>query len=122
MSEWIMDALGPDVPLHFSAFHPDWKMQEVPPTPPLTLSRAREIANGAGLHYVDTGNVHDAVGGTTHCPSCSEPLIIRDWYEILGFHVSDEGMCSKCGGAIAGRFGHYEGAYGNHRMPIKLSD
>ena len=121
LSRWIADELGPDVPLHFSAFHPDWKMLDVPPTPPETLGRARNIAMEAGLLYVYTGNVHDTTGGTTHCPSCSEPLIIRDWYEILDYHVSDEGKCTKCGASIAGRFGHYEGAYGNRRMPVRLS-
>jgi pyruvate formate lyase activating enzyme len=94
---------------------------DVPPTPQATLTRAREIAMNAGLHYVYTGNVHDTSGGTTHCPACNAPLIVRDWYEILDFHVSDEGKCTKCGAAIAGRFGHYEGAYGNRRMPVRIS-
>ncbi|MFC1536607.1 AmmeMemoRadiSam system radical SAM enzyme [Pseudomonadota bacterium] len=122
MSRWIADELGPDVPLHFSAFHPDWKMLSIPPTPPETLGRARNIAMDAGLHYVYTGNIHDTSGGTTHCPSCSEPLIVRDWFEILDFHLSDAGKCTKCGTPIAGRFDHYEGAYGNRRMPVTLSD
>jgi pyruvate formate lyase activating enzyme len=121
LSRWIANELGPDVPLHFSAFHPDWKMMDIPPTPPETLSRARHIAMEAGLHYVYTGNVHDTSGGTTHCPSCDEPLIVRDWYEILDFHVSDEGKCTKCGTTIAGRFDHYEGAYGNRRLPVRIS-
>jgi pyruvate formate lyase activating enzyme len=121
MCDWLVEHLGVDVPLHFSAFHPDYKMMDVPPTPQATLTRAREIAMNAGLHYVYTGNVHDTSGGTTHCPSCDEPLIVRDWYEILDFHVSDEGKCTKCGAAIAGRFGHYEGAYGNRRMPVRIS-
>jgi pyruvate formate lyase activating enzyme len=122
LSRWIADELGPNVPLHFSAFHPDWKMLNLPPTPPITLGRARNIAMEAGLHYVYTGNVHDTTGGTTHCPSCDEPLIVRDWYEILDFHVSDEGKCTKCGTVIAGRFDHYEGAYGNRRLPVRVSD
>ncbi len=82
MSQWIMRELGPDVPLHFSAFHPDWKMMDVPATPAATLTRARDIALKAGLHYVYTGNVHDTTGGTTFCPSCHEALIVRDWYRI----------------------------------------
>jgi len=77
MSQWILRELGPEVPLHFSAFHPDWKMQDVPPTPASTLSRARDIALKAGLHYVYTGNVHDTTGGTTACPACHEALIVR---------------------------------------------
>jgi len=80
MSQWILRELGPEVPLHFSAFHPDWKMTDVPPTPASTLTRARDIALKAGLHYVYTGNVHDTTGGTTFCPSCHEALIVRDWY------------------------------------------
>jgi len=101
MSRWIVDELGPDVPLHFSAFHPDWKMLELPPTPPETLGRARNIAMETGLHYVYTGNVHDTSGGTTHCPSCSASLIVRDWYQILNFHVSDAGTCTTCNTQIA---------------------
>ncbi|MES0370704.1 MAG: AmmeMemoRadiSam system radical SAM enzyme [Mariprofundaceae bacterium] len=120
LSRWIMAELGPNVPLHFSAFHPDWKMRDVPATPPDTLTRARNIAMEAGLHYVYTGNVHDTSGGTTHCPSCNEPLIVRDWYEILAFNLTDDGRCKKCDTAIAGRFDHYEGAYGNRRMPIRI--
>jgi len=121
MSRWITDELGPDMPLHFSAFHPDWKMLNLPPTPPPTLARARNIAMETGLHFVYTGNVHDTSGGTTHCPSCNEPLIIRDWYEILEFHVSDAGTCTKCGSSIAGEFDHYKGAFGNCRMPVIFS-
>jgi pyruvate formate lyase activating enzyme len=75
--------LGPDVPLHFTAFHPDYKMMDVPPTPPATLTRARAIALGNGLHHVYTGNVHDVAGGTTSCPGCGAALVRRDWYEVL---------------------------------------
>jgi len=78
MCEWIMRELGPDVPLHFTAFHPDHKMTEIPATPPATLTRSRKIALDAGLHYVYTGNVHDTDGGTTCCPRCHAPLIVRD--------------------------------------------
>ena len=80
MTAWIAQELGPDVPLHFTAFHPDYKMTDIPATPAQTLSRARAIALQAGLHYVYTGNVHDTDGGTTWCPSCRAPLIVRDWY------------------------------------------
>ena len=120
MSQWIMRELGPDVPLHFSAFHPDWKMQDVPPTPASTLTRARDIALKAGLHHVYTGNVHDTAGGTTSCPSCQEPLIVRDWYRIEQYSLTPEGHCPHCGKGIAGRFGVFSHPFGNRRIPIAM--
>ena len=120
MSQWILRALGPGVPLHFSAFHPDWKMTDVPPTPPATLTRAREIALKAGLHYVYTGNVHDTAGGTTSCPGCQAPLIVRDWYRIDAYQLTPDGRCPHCGTAIAGRFGAFSHPFGNRRIPIAL--
>jgi pyruvate formate lyase activating enzyme len=120
MSAWIMRELGPDVPLHFTAFHPDWKMREVPPTPASTLTRAREIAMKAGLHYVYTGNVHDPAGGTTLCPNCHAPLIVRDWHRVEDYVLTPEGHCPQCGTAIAGRFGAFSHAFGNRRIPVAL--
>jgi len=120
LSEWVYKELGPDVPLHFSAFHPDWKMMDVPATPPGTLNRARQIAMNAGLHYVYVGNVHDQAGQTTYCPACDSELIVRDWYDIPAYKLSDEGCCPKCGQAIPGHFEPYSGAYGNRRMPITI--
>src|SRR3569832_615847 len=120
MSQWILRELGPEVPLHFSAFHPDWKMQDVPPTPASTLSRARDIAVKAGLHYVYTGNVHDTTGGTTACPACHEALIVRDWYRIEHYSVTPDGHCPHCGHAIAGRFGTFSHPFGNRRIPISM--
>lgn len=79
---WIANELGPDVPMHFSAFHPDFKMKDVPRTPPATLTRAREIAQAAGLHYVYVGNVDDPIGSTTYCPNCQTELIPREWYRV----------------------------------------
>ena len=121
LSEWIMDALGPDVPIHFSAFHPDWKMQDVPPTPPPTLARARAISREVGLHYVYTGNVHDTEGGTTYCPSCQEELIVRDWYDIFNYRISSEGECIRCGTSIAGHFGEFREPFGARRIPIRMT-
>ncbi|MHB8838638.1 MAG: AmmeMemoRadiSam system radical SAM enzyme [Gemmatimonadaceae bacterium] len=120
MSRWIVRELGADVPLHFSAFHPDWRMMDVPPTPPATLTRARDIARRAGLHYVYTGNVQDRAGGTTLCPGCQAALIERDWYDIRAYRVTHDGRCPECGTAIAGRFGEYRGAFGNRRLPIAM--
>jgi pyruvate formate lyase activating enzyme len=103
LSGWIMEHLGPDVPLHFSAFHPDWKMRDIPPTPKSTLTRAREIAMASGLHYVYTGNVHDFDGSSTYCPHCSGTVIGRDWYQLSNRHLVD-GCCGHCGAKIAGVF------------------
>ncbi|MDT8376310.1 MAG: AmmeMemoRadiSam system radical SAM enzyme [Mariprofundaceae bacterium] len=121
LSRWIMKELGPDVPLHFSAFHPDWKMLDIPPTPPETLGRARNIAMQAGLHHVYTGNVHDTSGGTTFCPACKTPLIVRDWYNILEYRLSDSGTCPNCSHLIPGCFEPYSGCFGNRRMPVRIS-
>ena len=120
MSQWIARELGADTPLHFSAFHPDWKMMDVPPTPASTLSRARRIAKAAGLRYVYTGNVHDPEGDETCCPACGASLIVRDWYRIEAYHLTADGCCPACGVAVAGRFGRYTGSFGQRRIPIAM--
>jgi pyruvate formate lyase activating enzyme len=119
--KWIMQHLGADVPLHFSAFHPDWKMRDVPATPAATLARAREIGRLAGLRYVYTGNVHDEEGGSTYCPSCENAVIVRDWYEIRGYHLTDGGACLHCGARLAGRFQKFGKPFGSRRIPVRLS-
>jgi pyruvate formate lyase activating enzyme len=106
--------------LHFSAFHPDWKMMETPRTPAATLTRARAIALEAGLHYVYTGNVHDKVGGSTYCPGCKGLLIERDWFRLGAWNLSRNGQCSTCGTAIAGAFEALPGDWGDKRMPVRL--
>lgn len=121
LSMWVSKELGAEVPLHFSAFHPDWKMPDVPPTPPQTLTRARSIALKAGLHYVYTGNVHDTTGGTTFCPACHTALIERDWYEIRHYTLTGQGTCPQCGTKVAGRFGQFHGAFGARRIPIIMA-
>ena len=121
MSRWFADTLGPDVPLHFSAFHPDFKMMDIPPTPPATLTRARKIAKQHGLNYVYTGNVHDVDGATTSCPKCQMALIKRDWFEILEYRVTAQGACPGCGAAIAGRFGASVGDWGRKRRRLRIS-
>jgi len=122
LSKWVMKELGPDVPLHFTAFHPDWKMRNLPATPPETLTRARAIALAQGLHYVYTGNVHDAQGGSTLCPHCHNAVVVRDWYSILNYRLSDSGNCLECGGAIAGRFQKFTKPFGSRRVPVRLAE
>jgi pyruvate formate lyase activating enzyme len=109
------------VPLHFSAFHPDYKMTDVAATPMSTLQRARQIALANGLHYVYTGNVHDPAGGTTACPGCERPLIVRDWHAILRHEIDSRGCCPHCGTAIAGRFGGTAPAIGRRRIPMRVA-
>jgi pyruvate formate lyase activating enzyme len=118
---WIAAHLGPDVPLHFTAFHPDWKMTNIEATPAATLTRAREIGIAHGLRYVYTGNVHDAEGGSTLCPHCANEVIVRDWYNILNYRVTADGRCRECGGAIAGRFEAFKKAFGPRRIPVRIA-
>jgi pyruvate formate lyase activating enzyme len=118
---WIAEHLGPEVPLHFTAFHPDFKMRDVPPTPPSTLRRARRIALDAGLRFVYTGNVHDPDGQATACPDCGEALIVRDWYRIDRYAVSDSGHCLGCGARVPGVFEGPAGDWGPRRQPIRLA-
>lgn len=122
MSDWIYQHLGPDVPVHFTAFHPDWKMMDTPPTPPATLTKCREIALKNGLRYVYTGNVHDRQGGSTYCHQCGDILIERDWYTILTYHLTDDGHCQSCGTPCAGVFHGPAGQWGPRRVPVRLSD
>lgn len=120
LAGWVAKELGPDVPLHFSAFHPDHKMRDVPATPPTTLVRARGIALQAGLHYVYTGNVHNTEGDTTFCPVCHVPLIVRDWYEIKSYRLTADGGCPACGASLAGRFDAAAGHFGRQRIPVAI--
>jgi pyruvate formate lyase activating enzyme len=120
MTRWIASELGPDVPLHFSAFHPDWKMTDHPATPPATLTRARNLAMCNGLHYVYTGNVHDAVGGSTWCPGCGALLIERDWYQLGRWGLVPGGACAACGLAIPGEFAARPGQWGGRRLPVSI--
>jgi len=121
MTEWIVSNLGEDVPLHFSAFHPDWKMRNIPSTPLATLQKARSIAIMNGLHYVYTGNVHDRDGDTTFCHECGEELIVRDWYEIKGWNLDTDGHCPKCKTICAGVFESEHGNWGSKRAPVQLN-
>jgi pyruvate formate lyase activating enzyme len=120
LTRWVEDRLGPEVPIHFSAFHPDWRMLDRPPTPPAILARARDIARANGLRYAYTGNVHDTDGGTTFCHACGAPLIVRDWYEILEWRLSGDGCCGACGTRCAGVFEASPGHWGPRRQPVFL--
>jgi pyruvate formate lyase activating enzyme len=122
MCKWIHDNLGVDVPLHFSAFHPDYKMTDIPPTPAATLVRARNIGLREGLQYVYTGNVHNIEGDTTFCPSCLAPLIVRDWYQIKQYSLTKDGHCPVCDVSIAGRFDAQAGNFGRRRIPIAIRE
>ncbi len=117
---WIASELGPDVPLHFSAFHPDYLMRDRPPTPPETLARARRIAMDAGLRYVYVGNVHDEAGSSTYCPGCGERVIGRDWYILTHWELDDRGRCRACGTPIPGRFEPRPGSWGARRQPVNM--
>jgi pyruvate formate lyase activating enzyme len=120
--EWYQEKLGPDVPLHFSAFHPDYKMTDLPATPPATLRRARRIALDAGLHYVYVGNVHDAEGDSTWCPGCGKRVIERDWYQLGEWRLGDAGQCTHCGHQIAGVFDERPGDWGPRRQPVSMRE
>lgn len=122
LATWCRRELGPDVPLHFSAFHPDYRLLDVPATPIATLRRARRIAIESGMHYVYTGNVHNWEGDTTWCPGCGQPVIRRDWYEILAYDVDENGHCGHCGTAIAGRYGPMVSAFGSRRIPVRMHE
>ncbi len=119
MAGWVVERLGVDVPWHFSAFHPAWRMSDLQPTPLSTLRRARRIAKEAGVRHVYLGNVHDAEGDTTCCSRCGEALIRRDWYEILEWNLDPGGVCPQCGEALPGIFNAEPGGWGRRRMTVR---
>ena len=121
LSRWVVERLGPDVPLHFTAFHPDFKMLDVAPTPPSTLTRARAIAAANGVRYAYTGNVHDPAGSSTYCHVCGLPLVERDWYVIGAYRLGSDGRCQRCGTECTGRFAGQPGTWGARRMPVRLA-
>ncbi|CAA9524440.1 MAG: COG1180: Radical SAM, Pyruvate-formate lyase-activating enzyme like [uncultured Sphingomonas sp.] len=121
LSRWVMEHLGPDVPLHFTAFHPDWKMRDKSPTPSSTLRQARRIAQDVGLRYVFTGNTHDPAGQSTYCHDCGEVLIGRDWYELSTWNVTPDGRCRSCESPCAGVFDSSAGTWGRRRIPMHLA-
>ncbi len=120
MAEWVVRELGQDVPIHFTAFHPDYRMLDKERTPADTLGRARRIARAAGVRHVYTGNVHDAAGGSTYCAGCGVRLIERDWYQLGEYAVDEQGRCRACATALPGRFTARPGAWGRRRLPVSM--
>jgi len=123
---WVLENLGPDTPLHFTAFHPDYRMRDLPNTPPETLLRAYRIGRKTGLRYVYTGNIHHEPTGSTYCPGCNVKLIGRDWHQITQWGVDNRGLgqggyCTNCGTAVAGRFEGKPGNWGRKRQPVRLA-
>ena len=121
MTQWVVSHLGPAVPMHFTAFHPDWKMLDVSPTPAATLSRAREIARRNGVRYAYTGNVHDRRGESTWCHQCGNLLVERDWYELGTWGLDAHGRCAACGTPCAGVFEARPGDWGSRRQPVAMA-
>jgi pyruvate formate lyase activating enzyme len=122
MTRWVVDKLGPDVPMHFTAFHPDWKMRDKPATPPATVARARTIAYQNGVRYAYVGNVNDRDGSSTYCHACGEVLIGRDGYVLSDWRLTDEAYCTSCGARCAGVFDGPPGDWGTKRRPVRLAD
>ncbi len=122
MTQWVVENIGPDVPWHFTAFHPDWKMMDKPSTPASTLTRARAIAMKNGVRYAYTGNVHDEAGGSTYCHACGDMLIGRDWYVITAWKLTADGRCRRCATPVAGLFEAQPGSWGSRRLPVRLKN
>ncbi len=120
MTQWVVEKLGPDVPMHFTAFHPDWKMTDKPHTPSSSLLRARDIARKNGVHYAYVGNVHDKTAESTYCHQCGQLLIGRDWYVLSDWNLDSEGRCGFCGAACAGHFNPRPGDWGAKRQAVRL--
>lgn len=120
MTAWVVEHLGPDVPLHFTAFHPDYRMLDTPATPPETLTRARRIALANGVHHAYTGNVHDPAGQSTTCTGCGAVVVERDWYQLGTYGLDDTGRCTACGTKVAGVFDGPPGGWGPRRRPVTI--
>ncbi|MFA5087531.1 MAG: AmmeMemoRadiSam system radical SAM enzyme [Candidatus Omnitrophota bacterium] len=121
LTDWLKKNLGPDVPLHFSAFHPDYRMLNHQMTPRQTLVRARNIALKKGLRYVYVGNVHDVERESTYCSHCGKLLIERDWHRLTKYHLKNKNQCKFCSTVCAGHFENEPGRWGAKRLPIRLN-
>jgi pyruvate formate lyase activating enzyme len=120
-SDWFAANLGPEVPWHFTAFHPDFKLTDRPATGPDILRRARRQARGAGLHHVYTGNIHDPEGQTTFCPACQSPVIARDGYDITAWNLDARGRCVRCGATLPGCLESRPGTWGSRRRRLSVT-
>ncbi|WP_308220090.1 AmmeMemoRadiSam system radical SAM enzyme [Nisaea acidiphila] len=120
MTGWVVETLGPDVPMHFSAFHPDYRMLDKERTPFDTLARARRIALRNGVRYAYTGNVHDLGRQSTYCSGCGERVIGRDWYVLSDWNLDAKGCCTNCGTKLAGVFEEKPGTWGQKRLPVDI--
>lgn len=121
MTQWVVEHLGPDVPMHFTAFHPDWKMTDKPRTSAASLLQARAIAVKNGVRYAYVGNVHDKAADSTYCHQCGELLIGRDWYVLSDWNLDAAGCCRFCGTACAGHFDPLPGNWGAKRSGVYLN-
>ncbi len=121
LTEWVVEHLGVDVPLHFSAFHPDWKMTEIAATPAVSLLKARQIALDNGVRYAYVGNVHNKQADSTYCHDCGGLLIGRDWYELSEWNLTEQGCCQSCGSPCTGIFDKLPGTWGAKRQAVNLS-
>lgn len=120
MTRWVVEHLGPDVPMHFTAFHPDYKMLDRAATPHTTLSMARRIALANGVRHAYTGNVHDNEGSSTYCAGCGARLIERDWYRLGDWQLDGSGRCLHCGEQLPGVFDGPPGNWGPRRTPVRM--
>jgi pyruvate formate lyase activating enzyme len=120
LTRWVLDELGPDVPLHFTVFHPDWRMRHAAPTPPATVRRARRIARENGIRFAYTGNTVDPGGQTTYCRACDSPLIARDGYTLVSWTLRNS-RCSECGTVCPGVFEARPGSWGPRRRPVSIA-
>ena len=120
MCQWILGHCGDDVPLHFTAFHPDFRMRDRPHTPHETLLQAYDVARREGLKFVYTGNVNDVIHQSTYCSHCGTTLIERDWYTLGAYHLRGN-RCGSCGGLVPGHFEDRPGSWGRKRVPVEIS-
>ncbi|MEM7058999.1 MAG: AmmeMemoRadiSam system radical SAM enzyme [Pseudomonadota bacterium] len=121
LSEWVGTRLGPDVPVHFTAFHPDFRMLDKTRTPPETLLRARAIARNVGLNHVYVGNVHHEPAQSSYCAGCGTKVIGRDWHQLSDWKLTDFGDCVVCGTRFPGRFDGPPGSWGRKRQPVRIT-
>ena len=122
MTRWLVDELGPDVPIHFTGFHPEWMLRDHPPTPPATLRRARAIAQANGIRHAYTGNIWDPAGNNTYCHRCGAVLVGRRWYEPIEWNLTPDGACRNCGVRCIGVFEDRPGNWGRRYLPVRLRD